>query len=564
MADTDKEKEEQPEASDVEQKKSQPDKNVAEESDDEIELSKITSALLNAVAEIKPRDLPDEYTRISVSRAVSLLAIVYEKVRNAIEYREDHLIRRAAIERILRRRLAINPNGEGEGESLIRELLWARYFPKNSLSEDDVDVVQKIIEKYILVKNQLLKGKPDHEQAYLSTFLIDLMSCEIEEALSPDIAQREAFYTYFIFQTLHKTIKIDDVPEDMKDVYFLAALERSYRKLDRPYQRFHIYNLFYEPISSQSNTDLQEHIPKLKQMFERIDQSLLSPHVDKLDKYTKRQLPAYLILFEVITNAGKDAQYLLTSRSKLWEAVEKECNDKYKQIKHRLTTMAIRSLVYIFITKMLLAIILEYPVSMMLYNEAPLLPIIINSLFPPLLMIMIVLWFQLPGKDNTVRIYYRIIQTVNADPTFETRTALITKKKREKNSILRSIFTILYVATFGITLYVIHHVLNLLNFHFLSQLLFIFFVSVVSFFSYRIKQIINEYRLVEKESILAPIIDFFFVPILSLGKYFNMGVSKINFFTVIFDFIIEAPFKLIIDVIEEWIKFTRARKDEII
>ncbi len=533
------------------------------ESDDEIELSEITIALLDAVADVKPRDMPDEYTRISVSRAVSLLAIVYEKVRNSIEYREDNLMRRAAIERILRRRLAINPVGTGEGESLIRELLWARYFPKNSLSEDDVDVVQKIIEKYLFVKNKLLKGKKEQEQAYLSTFLIDLMSCEIEEALSPDIAQREAFYTFYIFQTIHKTVKIDDIPEDMKDVYFLAALERSYRKLDRPYQRFHIYNLFYEPVSTQSNEELSEHIPKLQQMFERIDQSILSPYVDKLDKFTRRQLPAYLILFEVITEAGRDAKSLLQSRSNLWEAVETQCNKKYAQIRSRLKTMAIRSLIYIFLTKMLLAILLEYPVSMMLYKEAPILPIVINSLFPPLLMLVIVLWFQLPGKDNTVRIYHRIIQVTNADPTFETRNALISKKK-EKNSVLRLLFTGFYIATFGITLYLIHLLLNLLDFHLLSQLLFIFFVSVVSFFSYRIKQIINEYRLVEKESILSPVLDFFFVPILSLGKYFNTGISKINFLTVLFDFIIEAPFKMIIDVIEEWIKFTKARKDEII
>jgi hypothetical protein len=45
---------------------------------------------------------------------------------------------------------------------------------------------------------------------------------------------------------------------------------------------------------------------------------------------------------------------------------------------------------------------------------------------------------------------------------------------------------------------------------------------------------------------------------------FNKGVAKINIFTVIFDFFIEAPFKLIIDIVEEWIKFTKDRKEEII
>ena len=54
------------------------------------------------------------------------------------------------------------------------------------------------------------------------------------------------------------------------------------------------------------------------------------------------------------------------------------------------------------------------------------------------------------------------------------------------------------------------------------------------------------------------------MPILSLGKLFNEGVARINFFIVLFDFIIEAPFKLIIEVIEEWITFVRNKKEEIV
>jgi hypothetical protein len=281
-------------------------------------------------------------------------------------------------------------------------------------------------------------------------------------------------------------------------------------------------------------------------------------------RYIKKQLPAYLILYDLMNDNKGKMENVLTSKTALWQEVEKKCIEKYKQVKSRLTGLAIRSLIYIFATKMILAIILEYPVSMLLYNEAPIMPIVINSLFPPILMIIIVLWFKLPGKDNTVRIYHRIIQVLDSDPSFETRVALITKKVKEKTRFLNSIFSFFYIVTFGITLYVIHSVLNMLDFHLLSQALFIFFISVVSFFAYRIKQIINEYRILEKDSALAPIIDFFFVPILSLGKMFNKGVAKINIFTVIFDFFIEAPFKLIIDIVEEWIKFTKDRKEEII
>ena len=61
-----------------------------------------------------------------------------------------------------------------------------------------------------------------------------------------------------------------------------------------------------------------------------------------------------------------------------------------------------------------------------------------------------------------------------------------------------------------------------------------------------------------------PVVDFFFMPILSLGKFFSSEIAKLNFFIFIFDFIIEAPFKLIFEVDEEWISFVRKRKEEII
>jgi len=109
----------------------------------------------------------------------------------------------------------------------------------------------------------------------------------------------------------------------------------------------------------------------------------------------------------------------------------------------------------------------------------------------------------------------------------------------------------------------IYEILSLLNFNLISQLIFIFFVSVVTFFSYRVKQISKELKLEEKEGIFTPFIDFFFMPILSLGKFFSQEIARLNFFIIIFDFLIEAPFKMIFEVVEEWISFVRKRKDEI-
>src|SRR3990167_1119085 len=101
---------------------------------EKITLSPYAQALIQKVASIAKRSIAPDASLISVSQTVSFFAIMYEKVRNAVEFREEHLVRRAAIERILSRRLALNPSGQNEAENLIRELMWARYIPPDSIT----------------------------------------------------------------------------------------------------------------------------------------------------------------------------------------------------------------------------------------------------------------------------------------------------------------------------------------------------------------------------------------------------------------------------------------------
>ena len=49
-----------------------------------------------------------------------------------------------------------------------------------------------------------------------------------------------------------------------------------------------------------------------------------------------------------------------------------------------------------------------------------------------------------------------------------------------------------------------------------------------------------------------------------IKKKSTTGERILGFFIFIFDFIKEAPFKLIFEVVEEWISFVRKRKEEII
>lgn len=485
-------------------------------------LSQFTQALIDAIKSVKYKSRPDDTSALSVSQTVSFFALIYERVRNAVKFREDHLILRAAIERILKRRFSLNSEGRGEAENLLRELLWARYFDNGVLGAEDTVTIQILINKYVLLRRQMVVGRDGKLRIYLDRFLLDLLTCEVEETLKPESAQIQSNLTFFIYQVLRKKIKIEGLKEDQKDTFFLVAIEKVFGKNNRSYLRYHLFITFYKTLINYSERELQILMTKLPMIFKKIDDIIANPYVDNLIKFTRKQLPPFLILFSLIKNKAREPQTILTNKEKLWNEVDLTCRDKYQQLGAQIRNLAVKSFIYILFTKMLFAIILEVPISNYFYGEIDWNAIIVNSIFPPILMVVILGFLKVPGKQNTRKIYQRLIDIVNEDKIFETQVAFMLKKFRSKRPLFIFGFTVFYSLTFLVTLSLIYEILTYINFNLVSQAIFIFFVSVVIFFSYRIHQITKELRLEEKESIITPIIDFFFMPILSLGKFFSI------------------------------------------
>ena len=149
----------------------------------------------------KAKNKPIESANI-VNPLVSELASWYEKFRNSIEYRDEEVILRASIERILKRRLALGGNGTTTAKPLLKELVWARYFPESMYTEETIEGIEKIIDFYLKLKTNVvsIKVMKEHEMRDL---MFQLMSSEIEEKLHPN-AVEEAVGNY-IFYVLQKS-----------------------------------------------------------------------------------------------------------------------------------------------------------------------------------------------------------------------------------------------------------------------------------------------------------------------------------------------------------------------
>lgn len=527
-----------------------------------IVLSKYTHALLETLQDAKKKSPSTDMTHLQVSQTVSFFALLYERVRNSIEFREEHLVRRAAIERILRRRLAINPSGKGEGENVVRELLWARYMSTETLKTSEVSNIQDGINKFVwfMQNHNKLHGKNSPKQ---TQYLYDILSCEIEEHIEPEKTKRFNANLYFYYQVLHKKFHLANVPDELRDAYFYTAAEVAFAKNDNAYTRYHLFTLHYgmfTELGEEKLTELVQNWPQTVRDFEKI---IENPYKDKLIKQAKKQVPPFLILNDVLKNADGESTEILQDEAMLLEKVQASCEKKYKETSTKLRTAMIRSITYIFLTKIIFVILLEIPLTRFLYGALDVLPLVMNVVMPPIFMGLLVSFFRVPNAKNTQRIYNRLVNIINDDETFETAPIKLNHEKQTSRPLLVLGFTLMYFIFFGILFGTIFILLERIGFNIIGTTIFMFFLTVVGFFGYRIRQTAKEYSLEEAEGVLSPILYFMFLPIVSVGKFLSNEVARLNVLMLIFDFFIEAPFKMIIDIIEEWVKFVRGKREEI-
>src|SRR3989344_9085202 len=312
-----------------------------------IPISKYTKALIKGW-KTPPVQHSQSVVKISVSQTVSFAAFLYEKMRNAVEFREEHLIRRAAIERIIKRRLFLNENGRNLAEPLLKELLWARYYENNTLGEEKIAEIQSIIDKYFFLKNELIQGRPQSEQNNISEFILEILSCEIEESLSP-VHQKESI-TNYDYQILRPYIEPFDGEEE-RDIQVYIAVEKTLAHSDKALIRYHLLKLFIPGITQINWQTADRILPDFYNAYRKIEKDLNHKYAEKVRNAVKKQIPPFLILRDIFQSSNISIADSLSSENKLKYKVDEACRKRYDESRGRLLRTAVRSFIYILLTK---------------------------------------------------------------------------------------------------------------------------------------------------------------------------------------------------------------------
>ncbi len=522
-----------------------------------MQLSNVVQALVDVFTTDAPHG-SHSGSGMSVSRTISVLAVMYEKARNAVEFRAEHLVRRAAIQRILKRRIMLNGAAGSVASSLITELLWAKYVDSSMVDEEAEAKLSIIIDKYLTVKQALSSG----HAAGSWEEVLGIASSEIDESLVS--AKKRQGLLYFFYQAVRPKITLPGVDEPHTNLLTFAASERAYMQSDDALTSYHLLNLIDPEWNKNIAPLTSAQVATFTQNLALIHSVLHDPILPAVFRYLRKQVPPYLLLRDFFVETGAKCEEFIEDKTKLEEKLTELAQRRYNITGKNVRTAMIRSFIYIFLTKMTFALALEAPYDIYIAKHLAIIPLAVNTLFPPVMLFLIAGMFSVPGADNTRRLIDRIkVLLYNFDDLKKEQDTFVLKQ-RVRRPVLTAGFSFIYLVTFGVTFGLINIALSALGFSVVSKIIFVFFVALVSFFAYRIRHSAKEYEMIDRQGIFEPFMDFFLMPVLQAGQFLSKEIAKINIFIFFFDFILEAPLKTIFEVFEEWIRFIRVKKDEIV
>jgi hypothetical protein len=513
---------------------------------------------INRKAGLKPQE------RIKVSYVASSISFLYEKIRNTVDYKEENLLRKFAIERILNRIIFIEGKRERLGELLLTDLVRGRYFPNDTIGLDRIAPVDEIIHKYLLLLDKADLSKRDEKSAQkLIAWLISIAAFEIDKNLVP--YEKEEALAELMYDTVRKNIIIKEDSLSERDVIVQAylAIVRSIMRADRSILSYYLLKVYWPDWFSEKDwlsvaDELGKNIFSVKNVIEG---ELNHPAGEKFFRFFKRRAVVYLIIFDLLSwRTGEISEKMISDKLAFLEEVRDAANARYIKAREMLSRTFIRSVLYIFITKIALAFVLEVPYE--LYTDAKVnyRTLGINVIFHPLLLYLIGSSIKAPSQKNTAQIIREAEYAIYQKKSPET-PPYVAKFSFSKAS--GGLFWMFYATMFVISFGAIIYILRSLEFNVVSGALFILFLSVVSFFAFRISQPVRELTVIDKkDNIIDVLSDFFYLPVIHFGRWLSERFSEINVFVFVLDFIIEAPFKSFIKIFDDWVKFLKEKREE--
>jgi hypothetical protein len=489
-----------------------------------------------------------EGDKIHVSGVAGSLYFAYEQLRNIAEYTEQHLIMRATIERFLKRHMQFAEQPKKLGFELVEELTQERYIGNDSVTQYTIDRIDAYIDYYIKLHLTLHNGIHKVSKEETTRWTIQAASVAVEQLLAPT-NKTEAFINFAYAHCLKAIDRLDfeNTGEEEFNIAVYCATHRALIKSDIATTR-----AYYITANPESARTADEFI----RVNRLIDKLFDAPLAIRLSRLIGRNGAPLRIIREVAQ--APDSSFIIQQPAKLTSYLGAVADEQYQKTHSRLVKSIVRTLIFVFITKAAIGLLIEIPYDIWKHGAVLITPLLVNMLFPPLYMATAIWAVKKPDQFNTDAIRKQVERILYAGEN-EIHYRI---PKRDISAGLRLtfrlIYTLAYAASFGLAVWILLR----LDFSLVHIGVFFLFFSAVSFFRFRLIQQSRELDINDRrESVFDIIGDFFYTPFIKLGEWLSARYRKINVLTTILDLLIEMPLKTTLRILQEWVRFMRDKRE---
>lgn len=499
---------------------------------------------------------------IAVDEVAAKVASFYEKIRGVVDWREEHLLRKTAIERILSRRLFLHSEIEGFAEPFLQELIRGGHFPNGRLRIEKIDEVQNIVAKYVYILSHSSREGSEKFLAEVRLWLLGIAAAEIEETLAPPI--RERALIHFMAEDMEKrfVVKNDKAMSDAElKTQISVAVQRALFKLDDLTIAYHLLEERYRDWASPSQETLEDASHRLQVLRQDIGNVLHNRLSERLYQLAEKYDTPYLLLGDIMLEKINEFERLAMDSGSMESSIKSAYAVRLKKLKAKMQRAAIYGTLSVFLSKILIALAIEIPVDRFLYGHFEVMNLYMSILIPSALMLVLVMSMKSTSRENLERV---LMETMKISYGTRKDGAIVLRIGKKKRPALEAFINSVYLLSFLISYGALSWILWRFGFTPASIFVFLFFISLVASAGIKIRQRGREMILgEEKQGFLYTLFDLFALPIIQTGKWLSRQVARYNILIVIFNFLIEIPFQMFIEFLEQWRTFLREKREEV-
>ena len=198
----------------------------------------------------KKKPVSDDDFKINVDTVSMQVASLYENIRRVVDWKEEHLMRRIAMERILKRRLFLKRKVEDTAEALLIELVRGGHFPNNFISRSQIEIVQNFLDRYYQRLHHLPSSQQDKTKTETYALLFKIAACELEDLLDPQSYGHVSTMINFMEKIMLAKIVVGQEAKEKyplkssdKEILIYIAVQQALFRLDKPIIIYNILNI---------------------------------------------------------------------------------------------------------------------------------------------------------------------------------------------------------------------------------------------------------------------------------------------------------------------------------